>query len=139
MKNELASTQEPKNISGFNLQWCVGMNAEQINGVKNISLNNKNELCYSSGHMLILYDYSTMKQRIMQGHSNNITATIYNEQEKILVSVDEGENSLMIVWHYESGCPVRTIFDPEPMGICNLDISNDGNRILTLSVPYRGV
>lgn len=45
---------------------------------------------------------------------------------------------MLIVWHIQSGCPVRTIFDPEPAGIIALDISKDGNKILTLSKLFEG-
>lgn len=127
-----------QSMHGMKLRWCLGLNYELSEGVINVSTERKNEICYTSGHMIVIYDYDRKRQRILQGHSNKISSIAFNQKQQILVSTDEGSTSMLIVWHFESGCPVRTIFDPETAGIMALDISNDGNKILTLAKSYNG-
>ena len=40
---------------------------------------------------------------------------------------------MLVVWDVKSGIPLKTIFDPHPKGCESLDISPDGNHIVTLS------
>jgi WD40 repeat protein len=140
-RTSLMQSQDPaqQTLHGMRLRWCLGLNYELSEGVINVSTDRKNEICYSSGHMIVIYDYEKRRQRILQGHSNKISAISYNQKQQILVSADEGDTSMLIVWHFESGCPVRTIFDPEAAGIMALDISNDGNKIITLAKSNNGV
>lgn len=40
---------------------------------------------------------------------------------------------MMVVWDVVTGVPKKTIFDPHPNGVLDLDVSIDGSLIVTLS------
>lgn len=40
---------------------------------------------------------------------------------------------MLVVWDIVTGVPKRTIFDPHPDGVLALDVSADGELIVTLS------
>lgn len=117
---------------GLQLEWCFGLNYELSEGVINLTTERRKEVCYTSGHTVVVYDFGARKQRLFQGHANKISAIAYNKTLGILVTADEGDTSMLVVWKAETGTPVRTIFEPEAQGIAAIDISNDGEQLLTL-------
>ncbi len=40
---------------------------------------------------------------------------------------------MLVVWNANTGIPIKTILDPHPFGTQALDISSDGQYIVTLS------
>ena len=50
-----------------------------------------------------------------------------------MITADSGEDSMLVIWDVVTGVPKKTIFDPHPNGILDLDISTDGSMIVTLS------
>jgi len=40
---------------------------------------------------------------------------------------------MLVIWDAKEGTPRKTIFDPHPQGTKSLDISPDGQYILTMS------
>lgn len=40
---------------------------------------------------------------------------------------------MLVVWDVITGVPKKTIFDPHPNGVLDLDVSADGSMIVTLS------
>lgn len=133
-------TSQKRDLShGLQLEWCLGLNYELAEGVINLTNDQNNEVCYTSGHTIVIYDFIKNKQRLLQGHPNKISAICYNKMTNILVTADEGETSMLIVWNAETGFPIRTIFEPEKLGIISIDISNDGEKLLTLGKAHNGV
>lgn len=120
--------------NALSLQWVLGLNYRMYNGVHNLTNDNRSEIFYVSAHTGVIYDYRSKKsQRLLQGHCNRITATAYNQHMDILVTVDKGPDSLLVVWDIEKGIPTKTIFDPHPFGTESIDVSPDGRYIVSLS------
>lgn len=124
---------------GLQLEWCFGLNYELSEGVINLTTERRKEVCYTSGHTVVVYDFGARRQRLFQGHANKISAIAYNKTLGILVTADEGDTSMLVVWKAESGTPIRTIFEPEAQGIAAIDISNDGEQLLTLGRVHEGL
>ena len=61
-----------------------------------------------------------------------ITATACSEDKKWIVSADEGEDSMLVVWNSETAIPERTFFNPHLNGIKAMAISSDNRYIVTL-------
>ena len=127
-------TPKKKIHRGLNLKWCKGLNYKLPNSVINLTNSQKKEIFYISGHIGIFYDYENNTQRLLQGHSNEITAIIYNKNKEIIVTADKGESCMMIIWSEKRGIPLKTFFDPDEEGIKCIDISEKGDLILSLSV-----
>jgi WD40 repeat protein/Ca2+-binding EF-hand superfamily protein len=123
---------------GLKLEWCLGLNYELTEGTINLTNDRRQEVCYTSGHTVVIFDFERKKQRIFQGHPNKISTICFNRQAGILVTADEGETSMLIVWKVDTGVPVRTIFEPERLGIIAIDISADGEKLLTLGKGLDG-
>ncbi len=121
---------------GMRLKWCMGLNYEMNNSVFNLTTEDKKEIFYASGHIGVIYDYENQTQKLLQGHSNKITALIYNEEKGILVTADQGESCMMIVWSESKGTPLRTFFGSGDEGVKSIDFSKDGTLILTLSFLF---
>lgn len=49
------------------------------------------------------------------------------------MTADSGEDSMLVIWDVHTGIPKKTIFDPHANGVMDLDISVDGQYIVTLS------
>jgi cilia- and flagella-associated protein 251 len=87
---------------------------------------------YSSAHTGVIYDYATKTQRLLQGHCNRITATACSEDKRWIVTADDGEDSMLVVWDSISGTPIRTYLNPHPNGVKTIDISADNSYLATL-------
>ena len=62
-----------------------------------------------------------------------ITYTVYYLNEDILITADSGIDSMLVIWDARTGLPKKTIMDPHPNGVEALDVSPDGQLIVTLS------
>lgn len=143
MRSTQYREQHEDSKHALDLRWCVGFNYRLINGVINLTRTEEEdkrsngkpitEIFYAVGHTGVIYDYEDRKQRLLQGHCNEITACAYNHRKGILVTADKGPNSLLVVWKVDTGTPIKSIFDPHPNGIQNLDITEEGDLIVTLS------
>ena len=123
---------------GLRLRWCLGMNHDIPNSVFNLTDKHKSEIFYVSGHTAVLYDYKKKRQKLLQGHCNRITAVAYSRKKEIIVTADTGEGNLLVVWSEHFLSPLKTIFEPDEVGIRCIDISPDGEQILTLGQPKDG-
>ena len=123
---------------GLNLKWCCSFNCHLPNGVINLSDEGKNELCFISSHTVVLYNQAEQTQSLLQGHSNAITSISFNKEKNIIITVDSGENCMMVVWSVEKAVPIRVVFNPDVCGIIAIDTSPDGKLAYTLSAPFEG-
>lgn len=90
--------RKSKSKLGLDLKWCMGFNYDIMNSVINLTTREKKEFFFVSGHFGVIYDYQENTQRLFQGHTNQITSVCYNENQKIIVTADQGEGCMMIVW-----------------------------------------
>jgi len=93
---------------------------------------NRHEIFYSAAHTGVIYDYITKKQKLLQGHCNQITSILCSEDKEWVVTADAGEDSMLVVWNSRSATPVRTYLKPHPGGIKQMDLSADNRYIATL-------
>ena len=102
----------------MNLSWSFGINSEIPENICNISTANEKFLFYASSNTGILYDWVNAKQKHLQGHCNKISAIASSECKRWIISADEGEDSLMIIWQinireFQHGMP--NIFEAAPI------------------------
>ena len=81
----------------------------------------------------MIYDYENNSQRLLQGHCNRISCSTYCPQEDFIVTADIGPDSMIVVWDTKTGIPRKTIFLPHKHGVQALDVTPDGEYIVTLS------
>lgn len=125
--------------SALNLKWTFGFSKDIVNGVQNLSDENRQVLFYASAHTGVIYDYEQKTQQLLQGHCNAITCCVVSEDKKWIVTGDAGEDSMLVVWDSYTGLPIKTYFHPHAHGVSAVDISPDALFIATLSaVPLDG-
>ncbi|EAS05799.2 WD-40 protein, putative (macronuclear) [Tetrahymena thermophila SB210] len=125
--------EDVSKINALNLKWTLGFNFQLTDGVHNLTNEKRKEIFYPVAHTGVIYDYENNTQRLLQGHCNRITATAYCKFSDIIVTADCGPDSMLVVWDASTGIPKKTIFEPHPNGCQALDISQDGQFIVTLS------
>lgn len=114
------------------MKWVLGFNMEIDQGVHFLTSDTRTEIFYTSSHTGVIYNYVKKKQRLLQGHCNQITATACSDDKKWLVTADTGEDSMLVVWDSIYGVPVRTFLNPHPNGIICMDLSTDNQYIVTI-------
>ena len=117
----------------LNINWNFGFNKDVVNGVHNLSSKDRNAIFYLSSHSGVIYDYEYRRQTILQGHCNIISCCAVSKDKRWIVTADEGEDSILVVWDSQTGTPVKTIFSPHPGGCCSVDISSDSMFVASLS------
>ena len=50
-----------------------------------------------------------------------------------MITADSGVDSMLVIWDCKSGLPRKTIMEPHKMGVQTLDITPDGQLIVTCS------
>jgi len=120
-------------INALNLKWMIGFNKDIVNGVHSITTQTRKAIFYTSAHTGVIYDRTTGKQRLLQGHCNKISCCAVSLDKRWIVTADSGDDSLVVVWNSLDAIPVRTIPAPYPEGVYRMDISDDGKYLVTLS------
>jgi hypothetical protein len=82
----------------MNLQRCIGFNYNLPNSVFDLRKENSKEIFFVSGNVGIVYDYELKTQKLLQGHTNQITAVAYHLEKGFLVTADSGLDSMIIIW-----------------------------------------
>ena len=116
----------------MNLEWVYGFSKDVIGGVLNLTDEHRKAYFYCAGNTGVVLDVATNEQILLQGHRNIITAAAVSMDKKFLVTVDYGENSMVIVWDSVTGLPIKTISTEEYGGAVAVDISSDASFIATL-------
>jgi len=111
----------------------LGFNKGIRQGVHNLTTVDRTEIFYSSAHTGVVYDYEQKKQKLLQGHCNQITCTACSEDKSLIVTADSGQDSMVVVWDSYYATPKRTYFSPHENGVISMDISPDNKYIVTLS------
>lgn len=130
------------NDRALNLAFSIGYSSHKSNCVHNLTTGtNKKEIFFPASNTGVIYNYETNKQKLLQGHCNEITATCVaydpDEDKRWLVTADSGKNSMIAIWDCDNGSIYRRIFKLPPDEIISMDISNDCNFIATLANSYK--
>lgn len=124
--------------SALSLQWSFGFDADVLDGVLSLCDGRRQAIFYPAAQTGVVYDYSTRTQKLLQGHCNPISCAVTSADKRWLVTADMGVDSLIVVWDSEGGAPVRTIFNPHPVGVLAMDISSDATFLAVLSASEVG-
>jgi len=52
-------------MNSLNLKWTLGFNYSIVDGVHNLTNNNRKEIFYASAHTGVIYDYENNVQRLL--------------------------------------------------------------------------
>ncbi|KAJ3122053.1 Cilia- and flagella-associated protein 251 [Nowakowskiella sp. JEL0407] len=146
--------QSTSSLNTLTLNWTFGLNKDLSTGIHNLVDNTRKIIFYTSAHTGVLYDYINGKQILLQGHSNEISATSVSVDKRFIVTCDKGpSNALIIVWdtlpHFGErpvsagppsssiqggvALPIKTIFDPnDGFGIVDVEFSSDGKYFVAI-------
>eukprot|EP01112_Ceratiomyxa_fruticulosa_P022926 TRINITY_DN8559_c0_g1_i1.p1 TRINITY_DN8559_c0_g1~~TRINITY_DN8559_c0_g1_i1.p1 ORF type:complete len:218 (-),score=52.66 TRINITY_DN8559_c0_g1_i1:393-1046(-) len=119
---------------GLTLNWCFGLNGDLLGGVNNLSDVNHTKLFFVAGHTGIIFNTTTRQQTFLQGHTNNISCVCVSDDRQWIVTADEGNDNMLVIWDSKKGVPARSIFRPHPNGTAAVAMSSDSLFVATLSV-----
>ncbi|CAK90550.1 unnamed protein product (macronuclear) [Paramecium tetraurelia] len=125
--------EDQQKLNALNLSWTLGFNYKMVNGVHNLTNDSRKEIFYATAHTGVIFDYGNNQQRLLQGHCNKISCTAYCKELDIIVTADAGPDSMLVIWDAKTGVPRRTIFEPHANGVQAVDISENGQYLVTLS------
>ena len=108
---------------------------DTLNGVHNLSNEQRNALFFVSAHSGVIYDYGTRTQQLLQGHCNPITASNVSADKRWVATADAGPDSMIVVWDTLSTTPIKTLFNPHPFGVQAMAMTPDAMFLATLSAP----
>ena len=121
----------------LNLRHTIGFTTNKIGLIHNLTIDGKKEIFLPAAHTGVIYNYETGKQKLLQGHCNEITAccSIYDPEEKKrwLVTADSGENSMIVIWDPDTGENYKNIFKIPTDEIVSMDICPKSLFIATLA------
>lgn len=80
-------------------------------------------------------DNNKHTQHVLQGHTAAITCVRASEDTSLVVTADTGPESMIVVWNTETAQPRITIPQPHSNGTLAIDLSLEGNMLVTLSNP----
>jgi WD40 repeat protein len=87
-----------------------------------------------AGSSLIVHTGPDARQRALQHHNHPISCAVVTADGTRIVSADKGPASQICVWDATTCDLIRSIPSPHgPCGMTALDISPDGNFLLTLA------
>jgi len=121
------------------IHWAFGFSKSVVGGVQNLTTSNRNAIFFVSSHSGVIYDYENRSQMILQGHTHVISCCAVSSDKRWIVTADQGDESILVVWDSFSGVPVKTFFAPHVGGTCSVDISSDCLYLTTLSAPVEGI
>lgn len=115
-------------------KWAFGFQNRINHGVHSLSDGNRDSIFYISSHSGVIYDYKNYTQTIIRGHSDLIKCCVVSKDKKFIITCDSGKESRIIIWDSRSGTPVKTIMNAHVLGTNAVDISADGQLIVTLGI-----
>ncbi|GLD94181.1 hypothetical protein PINS_up002792 [Pythium insidiosum] len=121
------------NANALRLAWSFGFNKDLVNGVHNLTTDDRRAVFYTAAHTGVIYDYAQRQQKLLQGHCHPITSCVVSEDKRWIVTADRGPESMIVVWDAVTGNPIKTIFQPHRHGVQAIDISPDALFLVTLS------
>ncbi|KAJ0392559.1 hypothetical protein P43SY_000538 [Pythium insidiosum] len=121
------------NPNALRLAWSFGFNKDLVNGVHNLTTDDRRAVFYTAAHTGVIYDYAQRQQKLLQGHCHPITSCVVSEDKRWIVTADRGPESMIVIWDAFTGNPIKTIFQPHRYGVQAIDISPDALFLVTLS------
>eukprot|EP00232_Nephroselmis_pyriformis_P024102 CAMPEP_0182866546 /NCGR_PEP_ID=MMETSP0034_2-20130328/8259_1 /TAXON_ID=156128 /ORGANISM="Nephroselmis pyriformis, Strain CCMP717" /LENGTH=717 /DNA_ID=CAMNT_0024998875 /DNA_START=137 /DNA_END=2286 /DNA_ORIENTATION=- len=115
------------------LQWAFGISSDVRGGMASLTGPDREAVVYVAAHTAVIYDKIDHTQTVLQGHCNPITCLAVSPDGSTIVTADAGEDSMLVLWDAYTGVPRRTISSPHALGIVALDISADGEHLVTIS------
>ncbi|XP_071945536.1 cilia- and flagella-associated protein 251-like [Antedon mediterranea] len=133
-KEEVETVEEKQDASpnGLNLSWTFGVN--KCVPALNLASASRKSVLYAGGNTCILYDYVNNKQKLLQGHSNNISCTCASNDKRWVATADKGPDSMVIIWDSNTGVPVQTLFTAHSdVGVVAMAMTPDAKYLVTVS------
>jgi cilia- and flagella-associated protein 251 len=115
-------------------KWAFGFQNRINHGVHSLCDGNRNAIFYISSHSGVIYDYRNCTQTIIRGHSDLIKCCVVSKDKKFIITCDSGKESRIIIWDSRSGTPIKTIMNAHARGVDAVDISADGQLIVTIGI-----
>ncbi|PIK40727.1 putative WD repeat-containing protein 66-like [Apostichopus japonicus] len=129
---------QERTTKGENLTWSFGIN-KHVPAI-NLTDSRRRAVLYACGNTAVLYDYGNNRQKLLQGHSNNISCSCASQDKRWIATADKGPGSMIIIWDSFTGTPVQTIFDPHPdVGVAAMAMTPDAKYIVSLSAAQRQI
>lgn len=119
--------------SPLSLSWVFGFSKDLLGGIVDLTTADSQCFLYCAANTAVIFDYELRQQRLLQGHTNPITAVCVSGDKKLVVTADSGEHCMISVWDAATGTPIATIFEPHERGVLAVDISADCSTIVSLS------
>ena len=88
------ATDEASNV--LSLQWAFGFSRDA--GVHNLCDENRSALFYASAHTGVIYDLNSKRQRLLQGHCNQISCTCASLDRRYIATADHRPESMLVLW-----------------------------------------
>ncbi len=115
------------------MSWVFGFSKDLLGGIVDLTTPDSQCFLYCAANTAVIFDYELHQQRLLQGHTNPITAVCVSNDKKLVVTADSGEHCMISVWDAATGTPIATIFEPHLHGVLAVDISADCSTIVSLS------
>jgi len=113
----------------LNVSWCFGFNKSVP--IINTSTGDKKTVLYAAGHTGVIYDFVENTQKLLQGHTSNISCTAASGNKRWVVLGDNGPDNMISIWDTTTNTPIRNIFDVG--GVQSLAISNDARYVAIIN------
>lgn len=113
----------------MSLKYILGFSSIKCPTIKYCSLEDKKDVIFPSGNMIINFDSSNLKQKFFLGHSKPITSLVMTHDYQILFSAQEGKKAIIRVWKTESTRCIKILTSPYDK-ISSMSVSKN-NKILT--------
>ncbi|XP_025421610.1 cilia- and flagella-associated protein 251-like [Sipha flava] len=128
------------------IEWSFGWSCDI--GLISISNTETNDQLlrafFVSAQVGIVFEYCYMTNKMMNmnmltGHRNCISSFDVNSDGRWLVTVDNGDNSMLIIWNSFEKNPILTLLSPFKMGIAIVvKFSIDSKYLITVSIDTDG-
>ena len=114
------------------LKHIIGYSPDKCLTLKWSKFQRENSVIFTSGGTLISMDVETNEQRrFFFGHSAPICCFDINPDGSIIASAQEGKNSLIRIWDYETARCLSIVSVPVVSLVC-LSFSHDGNFLASV-------
>lgn len=117
----------------MNLKYILGFTGNICPSIKYNNVNDKKDVLFPSGNMMINFDYSNLKQKFFLGHSKPITSCAITHDYNVLFSAQEGKNAIIRIWKIETTRCVKMLTTPYER-ISSMSISKNNNILTTVGL-----